>query len=304
MSAVKTEIIIYDINGGTSSFDMLCSFYFCNDIFTPYTSMNAIVSCDSIFDKQPTRVQLKLNNYLVHDGFIDTFKSYKRNGCCFFSVTSKGFTALMTQNYLKPGLYSDISFNQLMDDYISMPYVTHEDSSTTVNYIYVKEDKSFWDSVENIGYKQNGTYPYITKANNVNISLPSEYSILMISGVSVVETGFAYDYRSIISDIYMQDASGEYDKYSAHCDLADSLNIERRKEIPLDTQYLYSPETALDYRIGLAVRKEKLQYVECNAYFYADLYYKMEYTGVFSNMLIKKIEVRGNSKGIFTKYFV
>lgn len=297
-----TKIIITDENGKEYIFDKILSFKYTKSLSLPYTSLDALICCKNIFEKDISSVKLVIDNIIVHSGFIETFKSYSRNNCFFISLTSKGFSALMMQNYLEPKLYTKVSFNSLMDDYVTMPDVTHEDNSEATGYFYVSENKSLWDSVCSFGYKLKNTLPYITGTNKVNISLPEQYKILRIDKDKILETGRKSDYRSIVSDINMQDAEGKYDKFSIHCDLADRLNLSRRKEIPLDKQFLYSPQTALEYRISQYIQKQKLLYILCDGFFNAEIYDLLESDILDnSNALSEKvfgISVHGDQKGI------
>lgn len=304
----NAKIIITDENGREYTFDRIFSFEYEKSLSLPYTSLTASVCCKDIFDKDISSIRLVMDDIVVHSGFAEIFKSYRKNNCCFIVFTSKGFSALMMQNYLEPKLYTKVTFNSLMDNYVTMPEVTHEDNSETTGYFYVSENKSLWDSVCSFGYKLKNTIPYITGTNKVNISLPEQYNIIEINKNEILESGRESDYHSIVSDIYMQDAEGEYDKFSLHCDLADKLNLSRRKEISLDKQFLYSPQTALEYRISQYIRKQKLLYILCNGFLNAEIYDLIE-SDIFSNFnnVSKKvfgISVQGNSEGITSKILV
>lgn len=289
------KIILADENKTEYVFSRIISFKFTKNIFLPYTSLNAVFCCDEIFLKSVSYVKLVINDNEIHMGFIDTLKSYEKNGCFFISLVSKSFTAVMLQNYLAEGLYSDISFNSLMDNYISMPYVTHENNSEKSGYIYVSENKSFWDSVCSFGYKLKKNIPYISGTNKVNISLPQNPEIIVLKNENITEKGRTSDYRAILSDIYMQDAAGKYGKYHLHSGKADTLNISRRMNISLDRQFLYSPDSALVYRMQQYLQKEKLFYVKSAGFVNAELYDVLQ-----GENSIKAIEINGDKKGIFT----
>ena len=109
------KIILADENKTEYVFSRIISFKFTKNIFLPYTSLNAFLCCDEIFLKSVSYVKLIINDNEIHMGFIDTLKSYEKNGCFFISLVSRSFTAVMLQNYLAEGIYSDISFNSLMD---------------------------------------------------------------------------------------------------------------------------------------------------------------------------------------------
>jgi hypothetical protein len=301
------KIIIYNSDNEKIISQKILSFSFSSDVFTAYTTLRSriILSDDFKFDKLDSvnRVEFIINNNTLHNGFIDTLEYSFKENVCMVDIVSKGFTALMTQNYLTPGIYSNISFNSLMDNYISLPYVSHEDNDETINYIYVKDDKSFWDSVVNFAYKKNNSFPYITNGNKVNITVDENRSFLKLPESRVVKKGVEFDYRAIISDIYMQDADGNYDKYSMENKEAKELNIYRRKEIALDRQYLYNPQEVLIYRIKNSMRKKKCEYIEIYGFFLAQLYYKLN-CGDVDGKDIVKIKVFGDDEGIFTRYSV
>ena len=84
-------------------------------------------------------------------------------------IESRGFTSLLCQNQIEPGLKTNISFNSLMDVYYTLPYVTHEDNSDTGNYIYVKDNSNMWDGVVNLSYKLYGNYPFIREKVQIDV---------------------------------------------------------------------------------------------------------------------------------------
>jgi hypothetical protein len=279
----------------------ILSFKFTKNIFESYTFLNITISAGKIYTYEFDRCTFFINNIQIHDGYIDTVKSYKKNGIYFLNIISKGFSALLMQNYLKPGLYSGVSLNQLMTDYMALPNVTHEDNSTTVNYIYVRDGDCFWDGISSLAYKLNQTFPFISGLNQVNVSVPTSDTKIIVNDSSVIENGFAIDYREIFSDIYMQDTDGQYDKFSLHVDEAESLNIVRRREIELDKRFLSDPIQSLYLRKLISLRKKSMNYIKYNGFMNAELYNVLSYGDLNGN--IKSIIIQGTKNGITTEIY-
>ena len=68
--------------------------------------------------------------------------------------------------------------------------------------------------------------------------------------------------------------------------------------IPLDRQFLYSPYSALVYRMQQYFQKEKLFYVKSAGFVNAELYDILQ-----DENSIKAIEINGDKKGIFTSLY-
>lgn len=303
MSSMKVNL--YNSSGTKSVYEKIKHFSFFTDVLIPYTFLKASLSSPNIAGSDYSRAELEIDGKVIHCGFIDTISSSDKNGIFEISFVSKGFTALMTQNYIVPGMYTNISFNDLMDTYVDFPFITHEQNDEKVNYIYVKDDRSFWDSAANLAYKLKGTYPYITECCKVNITIPTVKSEINVENRMINEFGIKSDYRRLVSDIYMQDADGEYEKYHLHNSSCDGINIMRKRQIPLDRQYLYDPPKALEYRRDYVMNKIKHRYIEVRGYPGAELYNTLTASGYgITQEDIKRIEIRGSEDGTATRIYV
>ena len=240
----------------------------------------------------------------MHHGIIDKIDfCTEQVGRIVVRLSSKGFTSMLIQNQLEPGLKPNVSLNSLMGSFINIPNVTHENNSNTQNYIFIRNNSNMWDSIANLSYKLLGTYPYIEGTNTVRISPKENPKKVSLNNENMLSYGIVNDYTRIISDYHMQDINGDYSVYNLSNPVAYSRNIVRHKHIDIDRQYLYSPQDALVYRIAHCMRGFFSYYGEYNGYGGEDLSDILVIDGVITNARINKIEVSGNPKGISTKCY-
>lgn len=301
MPTVRLELT--DISGSVYSSVDCFSFYFEKESYTPYTSLNGTFYLNTAV-ANPKEVSFYIDEKKVHYGIINTIDfCVGLSGKLMVKLKSKGFTSMLTQNQLEPGLKANVSLNSLMDSFINIPNVTHEDNSNTQNYIYVKKNSSMWDSIANLSYKLMGTYPYIEGTNTVRISPKANPKNVSLNNEKMLSYGIINDYTKIISDYHMQDINGDYSIYNLSNPAAYSRNIIRHKHIDLDRQYLYSPQDALVYKIAHSMRGFFSYYGEYQGYSGEDLSDTLTISGIITNARINRIEISGNAKGITTKCY-
>lgn len=297
------KLSLTDINGTVHTSTNCLSFRFEKEYYTPYTSLNAVFVFPNTFTRI-TDVKFYSNEKLIHHGFVDTTDvSVVYNGSVKVKVSSKGYSFLLIQNQLEPGLKNNISLNSLMDSFISIPNVTHEDNSNTQNYIFVKDNSTMWDAVENLCFKLNSSTPYIENTNNVRITLKAVTSSMTFNNSNTISYGMMNDYDKILSDIHMQDINNAYNVYNLSNSDAYLYNIVRHKHIELDKQYLSNPDSALVFRINHSMENCFSYYAQYQGYNGEDLNDTFEITGIMPMSRINKILVTGNSTGIVTKVF-
>ncbi|SHM75038.1 hypothetical protein [Ruminococcus flavefaciens] len=287
-------------DGTLLSEEDILSFNFIKDIYTPYTSLSAKVRTSRTNFDNAAEVMLAIDNSLIHHGLIDDLKIEKTGGEYFLSVTSRGFTSLLCQNQIEPGLKMNISFNMLMDNFYTLPYVTHENNSDDSSYIYVRPNTSMWDAASNLAYKLLGTYPYIRGTNTVMISPFPAPEVFDFTDAELISHGTELACRHIASDYHMADINGNYGTFDLTDPDAAALKIVRHKYFDLDMRFLYAPQQALYFRDKFDFRGQKMLFCSYSGFCGEDLYDLVSFTGVTAER-IGSIKIRGSSKGIFTE---
>ncbi|MEG0614352.1 MAG: hypothetical protein RR540_01240 [Oscillospiraceae bacterium] len=278
------------------------SFDFIKEIYTPYTSLKAEfrLSDRDIPPKNPKDIELLLDEKLVHKGIVDKLEVRNNFGEKTLSLTSRGYSSLLGQNEMTPGLISAISLDKLMANYVKNPNITHQPSPAEVNYIYVKEHASFWEAIVNLCLKQYEKYPYISGTNCVNFSENSQQKYTVLRETDKVVSEFsAVDYTKAISDFHMKDTDGAYNKYNLNAPNISALNILRQKHIPLDRQWLDNPSKGLQFKLRFASRGIKSCGITYQGYKGEDLNDKIT-TEKFIGLKVSAMQICGNSKGITT----
>lgn len=275
------------------------SFSFIKERYTPYTYLHLNFYNSYKFDFPTVYVSLYINDKLVHYGLVDTCEYICENNSHRNVVCSKGFTSLLAQNQMTPGMVSDISLNSLISDYYDLPEITCEDDAEIANYIFCKDGSTMWNAVENLTQKLYDTYPYIRGTNCVRMSEPDD--VITVTPTDIISRGTLRDYRRIISHYHMQDMMGEYGIYNCTNALAENCAIVRHKEIPLDKQFLNNPSLSLNHKVKYCMRGNSATYVEYLGYLGEDLRDRINYEGWLDNAEISKIEIYGNGKFIKTR---
>ncbi len=287
---------------------MIFSFRFTKDAYTPYTQLSAVFSTETTAftpfgsPSEYSEVIFYVDSYPVHHGIIDSFKIVKENGIEKGIVTSRGFTSLLLENQLKPGLYTNISIDKLMNDYYTLPNVTHEES-TSENYIFVKNGSSMWDALVSLSYKLYGIYPHIKGQNKVMLTAGTPEKNLVFDETTLLNYGSEMKTVRIASDFHMADIDDTYDKYSYNNPEAAEKEIVRHRYFDLDRRFLYEPEQALLFRNAMAMRGWKRKFCTYNGYKREDLYDTVSF-GDVQNGLIKSITITGDRNGIKTELSV
>ena len=197
----------------------------------------------------------------------------------------------------------DITFNQLMDSYYTLPYVTHEDNSTQTGYIYVSGKSTMWDGVVSLSYKFCGTYPYIRGDNCVRITPVSDPAVFSYSDDQLIAKGFSMNGRRLISNFHMADMGGEYGTYELQDNEVLSYGIVRHKYSELNREFLYDPESALEFDDKIASRMHKAFFCRYSGYNGEDLSDIVSF-GSISSERIEGVEIKGTSGGIVTEISV
>lgn len=296
-------INITTINNNSIMLTDVLSFKVVKEYYTPYTTLSVEVVYpvdESIMFK---KVQLILNGFTVHSGLVDTVTYTKLSNYRVLNIKSKSFTAMLCQNQLEDGIKSSVSLNSLMDSFITIPEVTHEDNSTVINYIYVKPTSSLWEAVVNLTHKLNGSHPYVCDNNKVMVSKKSNPKSFSLTSNELISSGRGLDTTRIISNIHMKDIDGNYNTYNINNLSAGDFGIVRHKQIDLDRQYLSNPQDALTHRIHFSMRGYSFAFGSYNGYRGEDIGDLVSFYDYFPNSKISKIEVTGNNANVITKLY-
>lgn len=297
---MDTKIAVKRMNGSIFEEKDLISFSFIKDAYTPYTMINAKVFAHEQDYMSISEIYLYINGFMVHHGLIDNLKAEKYHGGKIVTLSSRGFTSLLCQNQIEPGMIREISINDLMDSYYDLPYVTHENNSDKSNYIFVKNNSTMWDGIVNLSYKLGKIYPYIRGTNRVMISPAANPTEFSYNDNYLIASGCAYDYKRMTSHFNMADISGNYGNHTLKDDAVINRKIVRHKVFELDRQFLYDPEEALIYRDKYAKRGQFRYFGQYSGYNGEDLCDMVSFSFA-RDKRISRITVSGDTNGITTE---
>jgi len=295
---VKLEIKKND----SSSFEEseIISFSFKKNLYMSYTTLTASFIAGNSDYLSVCEVILTVNNHTVHHGLIDSFEIIEKNGVKTGKVVSRGFTSLLLQNQIEPGIITNISLNSLLDSYYNMNYITHEDNPNTENYIYVQNRSTMWDGVITLAYKLCGTYPFIESTNCIRITPKPEPSKFSFSDNDITAYGILQDLSNLISHFDMPDIEGNYGTYTLENSYVTENKIIRHKYIEFDREFLYNPQEALIFRSKVSGKARLCHYIEYPGFSGEDLTDIVSFQSV-DNRKIGLVYIRGSNKGVFTR---
>ena len=297
MTAVLT---VKNGSGIVTAEERVLDLSFRKDVYIPYTELSARVEAETGSFDGAAEVLLSLDGSTVHHGLIDSLKWEKKGGRSLARIGSRGFTSLLCQNQIEPGLKMNISFNSLMDDYYTLPYVEHEYNSDDSSYIYVRPNTSMWDAAANLSYKLLGTYPYIKGTNRVMISPAAAQTVFDLSSMEKVSEGTELLYSRLASDYHMADMGGNYGTFDLNDPDVSAKRIVRHKYFDLDMRFLYSPQQALVYRDKFDSRGIVRRYCSYSGYCGEDLCDLVSF-GSITAQPVGSVTIRGSSRGIITE---
>lgn len=245
-------------------------------------------------------VELYINDALVHFGMPDDVSFKHSGGIGFFTFLSRSHTMLLAQNEPEPGINSKVNLSSVISKNITSPYITCEQNTPAVNYIYVKEKSTIWDAIHAYALKEYGSVPYIRSYNKVMVTSSGNPKI-NYSDVKKISYQSCKNTSLILSDVYMADLDGSYKNHAANS-AASAVNIQRKKYYPLDRQWLSDPSTGLYGRLDMSQKKFNQQGFTYIGFLGEELMDKITGLGLsMNNQRINSITVRGNKKGIFTE---
>lgn len=300
-------IFVRPDNTESRAFKIL-NFKFTKDAYIPYTQVSAVLSTETTTftpfgsPSEYSYVIFYVDSYPVHHGIIDLFRITTENGMTKGILKSRGFTSLLLDNQLKPGLYTNISINKLIKDYYTLPNVTNE-TSTSENYIFVKNGSSMWDALVSLSYKIHGTYPHIKGQNKVMLSHGTPEKSLVFDDDTLLNYGSEMNTIRLVSDFHMLDIDDTYNNFNYNNPETAEKQIVRNRYFDLDRRFLYEPEEALHFRDAVAMRGWKRNFCTYSGYKREDLFDTVSF-GNIQNQPIKSIKITGDINGIQTELSV
>lgn len=270
--------------------------------YTPYTSLygRAIIT-GKVSDI--TEIALMDGSTLLHFGPPDTIEWEIKEGRSVATFSSKGFSAALGQNQLTPGIYSNKTLAELLRSNITLPHVEYEELSSPINYVYIKDNDSMWDSAAAFARKYSGEYPYISGSNTVRISRDTSKADLTVPEQDIVSVSLGQNCSHIISHLHMKNVEGNYNTYNlVNADAVDR-GLIRHKHIAFDRQWLSDPNEAMQSRIDFAQRATGFCKVKYNGWNKEDIRQIVSFSanGISAQQReISRIELSVSQAGTFT----
>lgn len=293
MTVVKTD-------GTQITAGRVLSFTFKKDAYLPYTTLSARAEIPEIMLSDAAEIRFSVGERQVHHGLIDKLKCEKSGGVHILSISSRGFTSLLCQNQIAPGLKSGISFNTLMDGFCNMPYLEHEDNSYDGSYIYVRPNTSMWDAAVNLSYKLCGSYPYIRGTNTVMMNQIPDPSDFTADGDKLITIGSELLCSRLTSNFHMANMGGDYGEFELTDEDVIARKIVRNKYFEVDMRFLRDLNMATEYRDKFDSRGWKRLYCSYSGYNGEDISDRISFGEVFAER-IGSVDIKGSSRGVITE---
>lgn len=276
--------------------------HFTKERYTPYTTLSgrALLSSPPEGIKA---VSLFDGDTLMHYGLPDKAQWTYKNGCGIISFSSKGFSAALGQNQLTPGMYSDTTFEKLMNSSIVLPNVEYEQMEKPINYVYIKDNDTMWGAAAAFARKYCKEYPYISKSNTVRVTKDTTLPVFDVPEGDIVSVSSGVGLSHMISHYHMKNVEGSYNTYNLTDQNAVDLDIIRHKHIAFDRQWLSDPDEAMQSRADYAARAAEYIKVCYNGYGGEDLRQAVNFSaqGIEAKgREISRIDLTVSSKGTLT----
>ncbi len=271
-STTDCMVILTPKDGESTYFHDFISFDFHKDRYDCFSVASGKFIADSI-PENIQEIHCYVNGYEVHHGLVDKLEKTYEKGMNVISFSSRSFSVLLSQNEPVPGINPNMTLSTLGSINTSIPYVTYQTNTATVNYIYVKEHSTIWDAITAYGMKAYRILPYISGTNMVR-STPLNKASRNYNSEMIVSTGESFDTRSMVSTFYMADADGTYTNIYNNSP-ADNFKITRRKYYALDDQWLSNPQLGLMGKAFLSNRRYNQKFFTYLGYNGEDIYDKL-----------------------------
>jgi hypothetical protein len=211
---------------------------------------------------------------------------------------------LLAENQITPGLYTNQTFNSLLDSFITLPVITHQDIATGTNYVNIEYGTTMWNALVKFCYKAYNLHPYILGTNQVAVySRPTIYS-KTIGKIDTLEAGYENNYSQMYSNLHMQDINNTYNTYNVENEYAIDRNVVRHKHYELDRTFLNDPIVAMNYRRDISMRRKSADYCEFFGFRDFELgdLFTVTSTDIYRSE-VSRIIYQGDHNGITTKLY-
>lgn len=197
-------------------------------------------------------VRLMYGSTGIFFGRAASLKLTEQSGSRLYTGRAFGFTKTLGTSDAVPGMIFDCTLSSLAQANVIMPNVNYQQVSDEAPYIYVKESDTIWSAIAALSIKLYENYPYTVGENTVYIKKTGQAEI-DYSNERITEMSSGISFANAVSKIYMQGTEGTYE-FSATDREAVRRGIIRERYIPLDRQWLSSPETGLKHKMYFARR--------------------------------------------------
>ncbi|MBO5227285.1 MAG: hypothetical protein J6B17_04285 [Ruminococcus sp.] len=304
----ETKLILHSPDGSAYIFYEVRQFVFRKEKYMPYTELSltvqdkdGIVPALCVFN----RIVFTVNGNNLHEGLADSVDYCIEGGVSTIKIRSRGFTSLLLNNQMIPGMHYTMSIGKLMEEYYNFPFpVKWKNDISVCQYIYVKPNRSMWDSVVNLAYKIYSCHPYIRYANEINLKPHDQPASRVLSKDDYISAGWITNTKGMLSHLHMQDIEGNYDTYSHENPDAEDMLIVRHKQVAFDRQYLDDPEHSMQLTFSLASKGWRSRYVTISGYIKLDVNDCVSAEGIFPSRRISSVTVTGGREGVFTTFAI
>ncbi len=254
----KTEVTLTDC----------VSFRLEKERYTPYSIVSGMYAINGDIG-EVMHLTVYIDDVNVHYGPIDKFEVKEDSTGRYVTFRSSGFSMGLAQNNITPGMRYSPTLENLMMSGTATPFVTWENRTETIRYIFVKEGSSRWDAIVAYGRKLNNSYPYIVFPNKVRVTWDDPAAIT-INEAEIIKKGSGSNYSSMVSGYYMKDIEDEY-TLTYGSPVAGMRSIIREKYINLDRQWLDDPEGGLKHKTDYTSRGYRYYFLSYAGYKGEDL---------------------------------
>lgn len=247
------------------------SFRFEKEVYTPYSLFSGIffADCDVM---NISDVEFYIDGKLIHKGFIDIIENSEASDGKRISVASRGYSSLLLQGELPDGIISLPSLNYLFTR-VNLPNVTHEDSSQTVNYIYLSPHSSIWDACKMLCLKMHNSHPFVLSPNKVSYTFSD--SALSFEPKNIISKGNLLNLKNAVSDIYMRALTDDGVETDFSLYVNDSeirqLGIKREKYYAYDKMWAFDSYLGIRTKINLSMKGSRADFIKYDGFLGEDL---------------------------------
>lgn len=296
---MNASITLYRTDGTAVTLTDCIRFSHRRERYQPFDSLIADFLFNAANPQGFARAVFTLDGITLHDGSLREFSIRTEENQTAAHIVSRGFSEVLLQNQLVPGVHLNVTLASLMETY-QLPHVTYESGISQLNYIYVKNNTPMWDAICAYNFKLNGGAPYVNACNALRVTPKSAAVPFVIAEEDVIATGCGGDTTTIVSRVDMADIDDTYGTFTRSNPDAAARGIVRVKQMLFDRQFLYEPDDALKFRIANSNRRLVSKTVQYRGYLGEDVEDTVAYDG-FVNHRVSRIVITGDAHGVVTE---